>query len=214
MSMRLYYSPPTCSLAAMAAIGMTQAAFTPVAIDLAGDRSFLKAANPFGKVPVLEDGGLFVSDTIAIIFRLNTRFPEAHLLPQDDAGLALTLSRMAWLGSELHILRRRVTRPLAFASDPAAQASVRNQALPLYRGGLAMADSWYAASDAGLCPGLDAYVLLFLHWALIDGLETAPLGGLMSLASRMKATPGVVQALALHESPLLKESSWTASASA
>ena len=46
------------------------------------------ALNPFGQVPVLEDDGLVISESNAILVYLAKRYGAAHWLPDDPAGAA------------------------------------------------------------------------------------------------------------------------------
>ena len=61
--------------------------------------------NPAGKVPVLDDGGLQVWDTLAIAEYLAERFPEKHLWPQDVAARARARSVCAEMHSGFGALR-------------------------------------------------------------------------------------------------------------
>jgi glutathione S-transferase len=53
----------------------------------AKDERFL-AMNPMGKIPVLEDDGIFVGETVAILDYLDDRYPENSLRPLDIAPRA------------------------------------------------------------------------------------------------------------------------------
>jgi glutathione S-transferase len=54
--------------------------------------------NPFGQIPVLEDGDLIVCESVAILEYLEERFPEPRLLAADPAARALTRQFMLWAG--------------------------------------------------------------------------------------------------------------------
>lgn len=72
------------------------------------DSEFRKKAssvNPAGKVPVLEDDGLVVWDTLAIAEYLAERFPEKNLWPQDVAARARARSVCAEMHSGFSALR-------------------------------------------------------------------------------------------------------------
>ncbi len=57
-----------------------------------------RALNPFGQVPVLEDDGLVLYESIAILEYLEERHPEPALLPRGDAGRR-ALARQAMLAA-------------------------------------------------------------------------------------------------------------------
>jgi glutathione S-transferase len=62
-----------------------------VAVDLAGGANktpeFL-ALNPFGQIPVLDDDGIIVADSNAILIYLATRYDDGQWLPRDAVGAA------------------------------------------------------------------------------------------------------------------------------
>lgn len=57
--------------------------------------------NPFGQVPVIEDGDLVLSESIAILEYLEERHPTPPLLPADPARRALARQLMLWSGDYL-----------------------------------------------------------------------------------------------------------------
>jgi glutathione S-transferase len=60
-------------------------------VDLRGGeqkRPAFLAKNPFGQVPVIEDGGVTVADSNAILVYLATQYGEPHWLPRDAQGAA------------------------------------------------------------------------------------------------------------------------------
>ena len=198
--MRYFYCPPTCTLAGMAALEITGAAYEPVLVEPAGDRAELLAANPLGKVPALDLGSVVVTDTVAIIYWLARAFPQAGLLDGDETRTALALSRMAWFGNALQIVRRRVTRPMMFSPEPQAQESIRRAARGEYEAGLRQVDAWMGEPD---CPlAVRVYALLFFHWALMDGMDVSDLTRFAAAVDRLAARPDVGRALVLHRSPL------------
>lgn len=68
-------------------------------------KTSLKDKNPVGKVPVLEDSGLWVWDTLAIAEYLAELFPEKQLWPQDRAARARARSVCAEMHSGFTALR-------------------------------------------------------------------------------------------------------------
>src|SRR4051812_44153465 len=57
--------------------------------------------NPFGQVPVLEDGDVVVSESIAILEYLEERHPTPALLPPTPAARATVRQLMLWSGDYL-----------------------------------------------------------------------------------------------------------------
>jgi glutathione S-transferase len=68
-----------------------------VTVDLFSPRSadFLRL-NPFGQVPVLEDGDLVIAESIAILEYLEERHPHPALMPRDVAERAAVRQFMCW----------------------------------------------------------------------------------------------------------------------
>jgi glutathione S-transferase len=52
--------------------------------------------NPFGQLPVLEDGNLVISESIAILEYLEERYPQPPLMPRDSASRAAVRQLMLW----------------------------------------------------------------------------------------------------------------------
>jgi len=68
-------------------------------------RSTIDALNPFGKVPLLQDGDLLVSDSLAIAEYLAEQQPELALWPRDPAMRALARSLCAEMHAGFSALR-------------------------------------------------------------------------------------------------------------
>lgn len=92
--LRLHIHPGTSGLAPHMALLATGVAFEVRTLDLfAGEArtpAFL-ALNPFGTVPVLEDGDAVIPETGAILLHVAERFPAAGLLPEDAKARAQAL---------------------------------------------------------------------------------------------------------------------------
>ncbi len=70
-----------------------------VEIDLPGGAHRAPAfrrLNPFGQIPVLEDGDLVLAESIAILEYLEERYPSPALLPDDPVRRARTRELMLW----------------------------------------------------------------------------------------------------------------------
>jgi glutathione S-transferase len=90
-----------------------------VEVDLPGGAlrsvGFLRL-NPFGQVPVLEDGDVVVAESVAILEYLEDLYPDPALLPRDPAARAKVRELMLWSGDHLAPAWKAVLRPL-FAPD-------------------------------------------------------------------------------------------------
>ncbi|MBW4460954.1 MAG: glutathione S-transferase family protein [Nodosilinea sp. WJT8-NPBG4] len=89
--LKLYYARPSVyARPVWLALIEKQLPFELVTVDLSGKQfepEFL-AVNPFGHVPVLEDGDFRVIESMAILDYLEARYPDIALLPTDATALA------------------------------------------------------------------------------------------------------------------------------
>jgi glutathione S-transferase len=84
--MKLYGSGPLRSLRALWALQEVDAEFEFVNVDIAGGENrrpdFLRL-NPAGKIPVLVDGSLVLTESAAIVMYVAEKYPARKLLPAD-----------------------------------------------------------------------------------------------------------------------------------
>jgi glutathione S-transferase len=89
--MKLYEFAPTRSIRARWTLQELGVAFEAVTVNLiAGEHrepAFLKL-NPAGKLPVLVDGPLVLTESVAIVLYLADKYPQKHLIPADPAARA------------------------------------------------------------------------------------------------------------------------------
>ncbi|MBD1875415.1 glutathione S-transferase family protein [Nodosilinea sp. FACHB-131] len=89
--LKLYYARPSVyARPVWLTLIEKQLPFELVTVDLSGKQfepEFL-AVNPFGHVPVLEDGDFRVIESMAILDYLEARYPDIALLPKDATALA------------------------------------------------------------------------------------------------------------------------------
>jgi glutathione S-transferase len=71
----------------------------------------LRHLNPFGQVPVLEDGDVVLSESIAILEYLEERHPVPTLLPTAPAARAKVRELMLWSGDYLAPAWKAVLAP-------------------------------------------------------------------------------------------------------
>lgn len=80
----------------------------------------LSAVSPNAKVPVLHDGELVVTESIAILEHLEECYPTPPLLPRDRALRAETRMLMAIMHAGFADMRRAMSFDLAFHPNPPA----------------------------------------------------------------------------------------------
>ena len=136
----------------------------------------LGGITPAGKVPVLDDDGLVVWDTLAIAEYLADRFPAAGLWPADRAQRARARSLCAEMHAGFTALRGACpmniearladTGALIWRDKPAVRADVarlvqmwgellRQHGGPMLFGGFSIADAYFAP----VCMRLTTYAL-------------------------------------------------------
>jgi glutathione S-transferase len=107
----LYFAPGASSMAAHIALHEVGVPFESRPLSFrkkeTRDASFL-ALNPEGKVPTLLIDGRPLTEVAGILFYLARRYPEAGLLPVDDAEAeALVVSWMSFIAATVHPARRQ-----------------------------------------------------------------------------------------------------------
>ena len=111
--MRLYEFGPTRSIRARWTLQELGVDFEPVTVNLvAGEHrrpEFLKI-NPAGRIPVLVDGDLTLTESVAIVQYLAEKFPEGRLLPDDLAERARVYRWLLFAATELEQPLWRITR--------------------------------------------------------------------------------------------------------
>lgn len=139
-------------------------------------RKQISTLSPAGKVPVLDDGGLIVWDTLAIAEYLAERFPDKQLWPQSVQARARARSICAEMHSGFSALRaacpmnieadlseigRLIWRDKpAVRSDVARLVAMWRELLAAHNGGMlfgefSIADAFYAP----VCMRLKSYAL-------------------------------------------------------
>ncbi len=136
----------------------------------------LRLLTPAGKVPVLDDGGFAVWDTLAIAEYLAEKFPQAGLWPQDSKDRARARSICAEMHAGFTALRSECpmnieaslpeTGKLILRDKPAVRAELdrlvgmwtellTQHKGPLLFGGFCIADAFYAP----VCTRIRTYAL-------------------------------------------------------
>ena len=95
--MQLYEFPPTRSIRARWTLQELGLEFESITVDLRkgeGQRPEFLKVNPAGKIPVLVDGDVVVSESVAIALYLAEKHPEGGLIPE---GLVARSQLYRWL---------------------------------------------------------------------------------------------------------------------
>src|SRR5690606_37576815 len=79
------------------------------------------ALNPVGSVPVLTDGDLVLTQSVAILEYLAEKHPEAGLMPDDLRGRAQTRRWLAFVNADLHKAFSLIFGQAHYTSRPACR---------------------------------------------------------------------------------------------
>jgi glutathione S-transferase len=118
--MKLYGFGPTRSLRALWGLKELGIPFEFEQVDLragAHQRPEFLRLNPAGKVPVLVDGDLVLSESAAIVLYLAEKYPEKKLLPTDLATRAHVYRWVMFAMTELEPPLWRITRHTALLPE-------------------------------------------------------------------------------------------------
>ena len=116
MKMKLYEFGPTRSIRARWTLQELGVDFEPIRVNLpAGEHQrleFLKI-NPAGKIPVLVDGDLVLTESVAIVLYLAEKYSDKGLLPTDVGQRAQVNRRLLFAATELEQPLWRISRHTA-----------------------------------------------------------------------------------------------------
>jgi glutathione S-transferase len=171
MTLKLFYAPGACSLAPHIALEEAGAAFEPVKVALAqGEQrtpAYL-AINPKGRVPVLVDGDVVVTENPAILRYIARRFPAAKLWPEDDVALdAACLEWCSWMSNSIHVSYAHIRRAERYADDETAKTEVIRKGRETTRQLWADVDARLAGRQWAVGTRYtvaDPYLLVFWTW--------------------------------------------------
>jgi glutathione S-transferase len=148
--------------------------------------AFIKL-NPFGQVPVLEDDGVVIADSNAILVYLATRYGDANWLPQDPVGAA-TVQR--WLSVAAGEIASgpafgRVINLFKKPVDPADAIARAHRILGLVDGSLAGRE-WIAAGQPTIA---DVALYSYIARAPEGNVDLSAYANVQAWLARVEALP-------------------------
>ena len=132
MELRLFIAPGSCAFAALVALEAAGANYEAVRLDLAnGDQRSpqFRAINPLGRVPALMVGGTVVTELLAVLSYIDTRYPAADLLSREPLTRAREMQLLAWFSTSIHAHIAQIFRGERFSDDPDVQAKLREEGI-------------------------------------------------------------------------------------
>ncbi len=211
--LKLYYGPGACSFVPHAALEIirekTAEDFDTQVVKLHKGEQLKPeylALNQDGQVPLLMVDGKPLTQIVAIVQYLDTRYPQAGLLPTEPWTRAQTLSTLAWMNNTVHTAFTHIFMPHKYAEVQAAKDEMKRYNTGLFRqhleriqAQLAKADPYWLGKTISV---LDLYAVVFLRWGGLAGIDPESLPVYNAFVDRIVALPPLAAALAREAQPL------------
>ncbi|NMZ43373.1 glutathione S-transferase [Pseudomonas oryzihabitans] len=164
-----------------------------VEVDLAAGEhrtpAFL-ALNPFGQVPVLEDDGVIVADSNAILVYLAKKLGRTDWLPEDPAGAAAVQRWLSVAAGELAYGPAAARLITVFGSRLNPEEVIARAHVLLARLEVHLANrDWLAADHPTIA---DVALYSYLAGAPEGNVDLAPYIAVRAFLQRLEALPGFV----------------------
>jgi glutathione S-transferase len=182
-------------------LSLLELPFRAVDVDLRGGEQkkpeFLRK-NPFGQVPVIEDGEVTLADSNAILVYLAGRYdPSGRWYPRDPLAAARVQQWLSVAAGQLSSgpATARAIKVFGFPLDYARAAAITSQLLPVLEQTLAARDFL-----AGAVPTIaDVAIYTYTAHAPEGGVSLEPFASVRAWLARVEALPGFVP---MRRSPL------------
>ncbi|AOR71880.1 glutathione S-transferase [Burkholderia stabilis] len=167
--------------------------FETVDVDLASgeqrEPAFL-ALNPFGQVPVIDDGGTVLADSNAILVYLAKRYGDAHWLPDDPVGAAAVQRWLSYAAGPIASgpAAARLVTVFGAPLDPDAAKRTADKVLDVIDRELV--GKAFAAGAQPTIADIAAYT--YIAHAPEGGVSLEPYPHLRAWLARVEALPGFV----------------------
>ncbi|HRK84335.1 MAG TPA: glutathione S-transferase N-terminal domain-containing protein [Alcaligenes sp.] len=196
--MKLYYLPGACPLACHIALEWIGKPYDIHAVsrDELKQPAFL-AMNPLGAVPVLQDEGMTLTQSSAILEYLAEKNPEANLLGKTLQERAQTRRWLAFVNADIHRNFGVMFGVQRYADQEATQAEVRAKTGEIIQKLFSLADQQLADRQwlTGTRSVADAYLYVVMRWAHIMKIDLSGQTHLNAFFTRMEQDPAVQAAL-------------------
>ena len=146
--------------------------------------------NPWGELPILEDGKVILRDSQAILVYLAAQYGDENWLPRDAAGLGEV---MQWLSTSANEIQNgpgaaRLVDKFGYAIDKANTLQRAARILPLIEAHLA-AHQWLALGRPTIA---DCAVMPYVALAPEGGISLEAYPNIRQWIARIKALPGFI----------------------
>ena len=207
MTIALYYSPGSCSLAphiVLNEIGQPFELRKFATADRANYSAEYLAINPKGRIPALQIDGFLLTENPAILAYLGRRFPDCGLYPADAAEAeARCLELLAWSSNTVHVAYAQLFRPERFVPDEQSYPAVKESGRTNYERCLADIEKMLQRQDYAVGARftvVDPFWLVFYRWGVRSGYDMRNrFPAYTAYAERLCERPGVQRALSVEE---------------
>ena len=212
MTIALYYSPGSCSLAphiVLNEIGQPFELKRFATAERANYSAEYLAVNPKGRIPALHIDGFLLTENPAILAYLGRRFPGAGLYPADTAEAeARCLELLAWSSNTVHVAYAQLFRPERFVPTEQSYAPVKESGRANYQRCLADIDKTLQRQQYALGSQfsvVDPFWLVFFRWGVRSGYDMRNgFPSYTAYAERLGKRSSVQRALAIEEISIWK----------
>lgn len=177
--------------------------YTTIEIDLrAGQQKQpeLLALNPFGQVPAIDDNGVVVADSNAILVYLATKYGDEHWLPRDPIGAAKAQRWLSVAAGEVAFGPAAARLGRCFGIPVDMEGAVhRADSLFTVMEGLLLAHPFLAAEHVTVA---DIACYSYIARAPEGGIALDPYPGIRAWLARIEALPRFVPMIELPHSKL------------
>lgn len=178
MTIALYYSPGSCSLAPHVVLNEIGRPFELrkfATADRANYSAEYLAINPKGRIPALQIDGFILTEVPAILAFLGRRFPSSGLYPADGSEAeARCLELLAWSSNTVHVAYAQLFRPERFVLNERDYASVKESGRINYERCLADIEKKLQDQEYSLGARftvVDPFWLVFYRWGVRSGYD-------------------------------------------
>jgi glutathione S-transferase len=206
VTIALYYSPGSCSLAphiALNEIGQPFELRKFATAERANYSAEYLAINPKGRIPALLIDGFVLTEAPAILAYIGRRFPGAGLYPPGPSEAeARCLELLAWSSNTVHVAYAQVLRPERFVLREESYPPVKESGQTNYGRCLTDIDTRLQRSDYAVghqFTVVDPFWLVFYRWGVRAGYDMrARFPAYTAYTERLCSRPSVQRALEIE----------------
>ena len=205
MTIALYYSPGSCSLAphiVLNEIGQPFELRKFATADRANHSAEYLAVNPKGRIPALLIDGFILTENPAILAYLGRRFPTTGLYPADGSEAeARCLELLAWSSNTVHVAYALLFRPERFVPTERDYPAVKASGRANFERCLAQIEQKLQHHDYAIGAQytvVDPFWLVFYRWGVRTGYNMRNFAAYTAYAERLCRRRSVERALAVE----------------